>query len=443
MSRWRRIAFPILAVLIVLLLAWTLSTVINPVLIAVLLAVILNPVVNAASRFRMPRVLTVSILYVLLAVGVSVFAAVLGRQFTELGRALSGEPFYGDLDNNGIIELLADHDAVLANPLGPAPGPDGLIPDASLAEFEDKDGDGEYDAGLLLKLKNWLEAQGMPQGPVGDVLESLRGQGVETLASLAKPASTVISQGIESVAAWAGGLIQALTLLVLIPFYLFFFLVEYPAMTRRLRGLVPPRHREQVDRITRDIGKEQVAFLRGRLMCGLFKALLLFIGMFVLGIEFALPIALVTGVLSLIPMVGFLVGVVPATVIALTMPGGGTETAVWTVGVFVFGEAIEGAVLFPLLLGKETGLHPVTLVVVLLAGGALMGTLGVIVAIPLALVCKVLWRELGLPLYRAWAETQLDEKARLILPGEGAPDEVQGDEDAQSDAAGEPSSSES
>lgn len=418
MARWRRIAFPILAALCVLLLAWKLSSVINPVLIAVLLAVILNPLVNAAARFRLPRILTVSILYVLLAVGVFVFVAVLGRQFGALGRALSGEPFYGDLDNDGVIELLADPEAVAENPFLTGMGPDGTTSPGSLAEFEDKDGDGVYDAGLLLKLKNWLDAQVVPQGPLGDVFESLRGQGVETLAGLAKPASTVIGQGIERIALWAGGLIQALTMLVLIPFYLFFFLIKYPSMTQGLRELVPPRYRDQVDRITRDIGKEQVAFLRGRLMCGLVKAILLYTGMVVLKIEFALPIALVTGVLSLIPVVGFLVGVVPATVIALTMPGGGTETAVWTIGVFVLGEAIEGAILFPLLLGKETGLHPVTLVVVLLAGGALMGTLGVIVAIPLALVCKVLWLELGLPFYRAWAETQLDEDVRIILPGE-------------------------
>jgi predicted PurR-regulated permease PerM len=355
-----------------------------------------------------------------------------------LGRALSGEPLYGqgerlgDLDGDGLIELRADPATVLAYPLGPPREADGTILPENLREFEDKDGDGKYDAGLLVKLKNWLEVQAMPQGPLGDVLETLRGQGVETLTSLARPAGTVIAEGIDSVAAWAGGLIQALTLLVLIPFYLFFFLVEYPSMTRRLRDLVPPRHREQVDRITRDIGKEQVAFLRGRLMCGLVKAALLYTGMLILRIEFALPIALVTGVLSLIPMVGFIVGVVPATVIALTMPGGGTETAVWTMGVFVFGEAVEGAVLFPLLLGKETGLHPVTLVVVLLAGGALMGTLGVIVAIPLALVCKVLWRELGLPLYRAWAETQLDEDAKIILVGDESPGDVEIDRDGES-----------
>jgi predicted PurR-regulated permease PerM len=154
-------------------------------------------------------------------------------------------------------------------------------------------------------------------------------------------------------------------------------------------------------------------------MCGLIKAVLLWGGMFVLGIEFALPIALVSGLLSLVPFLGFVAGVVPAGVIALTMPGGGSEAFLWVLGIFIAGEALEAAVLYPVVLGKETGLHAVTVVVVLLAGGALMGTLGVIVAIPLALCAKVLWRELGLPLYRAWAYPPGDEAAgekRLILP---------------------------
>jgi predicted PurR-regulated permease PerM len=214
---------------------------------------------------------------------------------------------------------------------------------------------------------------------------------------------------VERVADWAGGVFALITLLILIPFYLFFFLAEYPAMSRRLHDLVPPRYQRQVDRITRDIGRELVAFLRGRLACGALKALLLWIGMALLGIPYALPIALVSGLLSLVPFLGFLAGVIPASVIALTMLGGGTEILAWVVLLFLGAEGVEGLVLYPLVLGRETGLHPVTLVVVLLAGGALMGSLGVIVAIPLALICKVLWRELVLPLYKEWAHPEADE----------------------------------
>jgi predicted PurR-regulated permease PerM len=240
-------------------------------------------------------------------------------------------------------------------------------------------------------------------GPFGTAFDDMRGQLVSLLANLARPAGDMIAKGVSRVADWAGGLFALVTMLVLIPFYLFFFLVEYPAMVAKLRSLVPTRYRDRVDRITHDIGRELVTFFRGRLMCGFIKALFLYVGLLVLGIGFALPIALAAGALSLVPFVGFIVGVVPASVIALTMPDGGTDKLLWVVGLFVTAEAIEGAVLFPLVLGRETGLHPVALVVVLLAGGALFGTLGVLIGIPLALICKVLWRELGLPLYRDWA----------------------------------------
>ena len=384
-ARVRRLAFPVLAIAGVLLLFAALSEVINPVLIAVLLAVILNPAVNAASRFGLPRVLTVSLLYLLLLLGLTLAGSVVLRQFAELGRALSGEPFHGDLDDNGLIELSS--------------GPEGL------PEFEDQDRDGMYDAGALLKLESWVNRKmaHTASGPFGEALDEVRGHLVSMLGSLARPAGDMIARGIDTVAAWAGGLFALVTMLVLVPFYLFFFLVEYPAMTAKMRSLVPPRYREQVDRITRDIGRELVTFFRGRLMCGFIKAIMLYVGLLVLGIDFALPIALASGMLSLVPFVGFVVGVVPASVIALTMPGGGTETMLWTVGLFAAAEAIEGAVLFPLVLGRETGLHAVTIVVVLLAGGAIFGMLGVLIGIPLALISKVLWRELGLPLYREWA----------------------------------------
>jgi predicted PurR-regulated permease PerM len=417
-ARWRRIAFPILALGAVLLLASTLSSVINPVLIAVLLAVILNPVVQAASRFRLPRVVTVGVLYVLLALVVGLLSTVLSGQFQELARALSGEPFHADYNDSGLIELAGQ----------PVPHTDTV---AERDEVDDLNGNGIHDPGALLRLENWLNTQigRAESGVLGPMFDSVRSELVGTVGNLARPASEMIREGLEQIAVWAGGLWHALTLLVLIPFYLFFFLVEYPSMSARLRELVPPRYREQVDRITKDIGIELVSFLRGRLMCGLIKAVFLWAGMTALGIQFALAIALVSGVLSLVPFVGFVVGVLPASVIALTMPGGGTEAFLWVAGLFIAGEIIEAAVLYPLVLGKETGLHPVTIVVVLLAGGALMGTLGVIVAIPLALICKVLWRELGLPLYRVWADPPADEPStadekKLILP---AAREAEGD----------------
>ncbi len=403
--RWRRVAFPVLALVVILILASTLSSVLTPVAVAVLLAVIVNPLVGVVARFGLPRTATVILLYVMFGLVLALTASTITSQFQQLARDLGGEPFYGDKNGDGLINLAIGH--------------------ASEAEFEDLDGDGAYDAGSLVALEQWVNRQLSQRGVLfstSSTLDELRVSLLESMGAFARPASDVLSHFVDRLAGWAGGLVQLITLLVLIPFYLFFFLVEYPAMSRRARELVPPRYREQVDRIARDIGTELVAFLRGRLACGLAKALFLFIGMLFIGIDHAMPIALATGLLSLIPVLGFIVGALPASVIALTMAGGGTETLLLTLALFGAGEALEGAVLFPLLLGKETGLHPVALVVVLLSGGVLFGTLGVVVAIPLALVCKVLWRELVRPLYLDWAAPVPGAAERVPAASSDAPE---------------------
>jgi len=382
---WRRVAFPVLALAAVLLLASTFSAVLAPVLVAILLAVVLHPVVDRASRFHLPRVVSVSILYVVLVVLTLAGVAGVGGQFKALGQELRGEEFFGDLDGDGRIGQAG------------APG--------ARDEFHDLNGNGQWDGGALMALTVLVDHERMllPDGPVGQGLYEAGGALLDVFGDLAGPAAGMLATGLEQLSQWAGGLLPLLTLIVLIPFYLFFFLVEYPEMSTVLRRLIPPRHRETTERLARDIGRELVAFLRGRLACGMIKALMLWVGMMLLSISYALPIALVAGLLSLVPFLGFLAGVLPASLIALTMEGGGTQTLVYVVALFGLAEAFEGAVLFPLVLGKETGLHPVALVLVLLAGGALMGTVGVLAAVPVALVFKVLWREVGESFYLAWA----------------------------------------
>ena len=364
-SRYRRVVFPVLLLIVVLLLASTLSSVLSPVLLAMLLAVILNPLAVLAERFSLPRVVSVPALYLVMIVLVAMTASGVGGQFGALAQSLSGETVIGDLNGNGV-----------------------------------------YDAGALSELAGWVDQNMKARDGewYGELIAEARATTLEGLARVAQPAGEMLSGVLRRLATWVGGVAELVTMLILVPFYLFFFLVEYPVMRRRLQDLIPQRYREQVDRITKDIGHELVTFLRGRLLCGLVKGAILWVGLSLLNIPFALPISLLSGLLSLVPFLGFLAGVLPAAVLGLTMPGGGAETVGWVVGVFLGGEAFEGAVLFPLILGRETGLHPVMIVALLLAGGALMGSIGVIVALPLALVCKVLWRELGRPLYLEWAE---------------------------------------
>lgn len=378
----RRVLVPAVLGLAVLAAVTTLADVLAPVAVAALLAVLLNPLVDLAARCRLPRALAVALLYLALVVLVVGSASGVSGQFQALARALEGEEFVGDLNADGLVG---------------GPGVAG--------EFVDLDGDGRWDGGALTALRLTLDEarQQLPSSVWGDTLDDLARGLLDLVDRLGSPARDVFDSGLDSAARRAGGLLPLLTLALLIPFYLFMFLVEYPALRRRLGELVPPRHRPLVERVGRAIARELATFLRGRLACGLVKALLLWVGLLVLGVPFAAPIALASGVLSLVPVLGVVVGAVPASVLALTMPGGGSESLLSVLALFAVAEAFEGAVLYPFVLGRETGLHPVVLVLVLLAGGSLLGTLGVLVALPVALVVKVLWLELLAEPYAAWA----------------------------------------
>ena len=188
--RYRRLIFPVAAVGVTLVLASTLSPVLSPVLFAMLLAVVLNPVVEAAGRFQLPRVATVSILYVVFVLFGIVVAAGVGGQVQLLGTALVGEPFHGDLDGNGLIELdVRDENT-------------GEL----LDEFEDRDGNAQWDGGALFRFKSWVDqARGRLAGGVwGTAVEELGNNLLDLLEKVAVPATAMLGKGLERVARWAG-----------------------------------------------------------------------------------------------------------------------------------------------------------------------------------------------------------------------------------------------
>ena len=172
--RVRRIVFPVAAVVAVFLLASTLSPVLSPVMFAALLAVILNPVVDAAARFRLPRVVTVSLLYVALLIGLALGTAAVGSQFTELVDVLRGEEFYADYDGDNLINL--------------ATGP------GQRDEFDDRNGNGAWDGGALVALRQWINLQRsrFAEGVWGDVVDQLGNSALDLLEKMWVPATAML-----------------------------------------------------------------------------------------------------------------------------------------------------------------------------------------------------------------------------------------------------------
>jgi predicted PurR-regulated permease PerM len=135
------------------------------------------------------------------------------------------------------------------------------------------------------------------------------------------------------------------------------------------------------------------AFLRGQLTVMLALGVLYAAGLSIVGVDFALLIGLIAGLVSFVPYLGLIVGIIIATIAVLFQSHDITQV-LWVFGVFAIVQLLEGTVLTPLLVGDKIGLHPVTVIFAVMAGGQLFGFFGILVALPVAAVLAVIMRHL-------------------------------------------------
>ncbi|HEV7371814.1 AI-2E family transporter [Arenibaculum sp.] len=191
----------------------------------------------------------------------------------------------------------------------------------------------------------------------------------------------------------AGGvaLFDVLSLLFITPVVAFYLLRDWDEMVARIHGWLPRQHAPVILAQVAEVDRTLAGFVRGQatvcLILGLFYALALSL----VGLEFGLVIGLLAGLLSFIPFVGSLFGFAGSVGIALFQYDTWVMVAV-VAGIFLLGQAVEGNVLTPRLVGGKVGLHPVWVIFALLAGGSLFGFVGVLLAVPVAAVIGVLAR---------------------------------------------------
>ncbi len=181
--------------------------------------------------------------------------------------------------------------------------------------------------------------------------------------------------------------------LLLIPVVTFYLLRDWDLMVARIRELLPRRWEPDAVRLASASDEVLGAFFRGQLLVMLVLALVYGIGLTLVGLELGLLIGLIAGLVSFVPYLGFIVGIVAATIAAL-LQFKGIDPLIWVALVFGVGQLLEGMVLQPLLLGERIGLHPVAVLFAVLAGGQLFGFFGVLLALPVAAVVAVVLRYL-------------------------------------------------
>ena len=192
--------------------------------------------------------------------------------------------------------------------------------------------------------------------------------------------------------------------LVLIPVVMFYLLRDWNRIVTHVDGLLPRRWLPRVRTIAREIDRVLAEFLRGQLSVMGVLALYYSVGLTIAGLQFALPIGILTGLLVFIPYVGFGLGLVLGVLAAL-LQWSGWPGFIAVLVVYGIGQVLENYVLLPFLVGDRIGLHPLAVIFALLAFGELFGFAGVLLALPVSAALLVGLRHLratyfGSDLYR-------------------------------------------
>lgn len=183
-------------------------------------------------------------------------------------------------------------------------------------------------------------------------------------------------------------IVHLITNLVLTPVVFFYFLRDAGDITPRLLQLAPRQFAPAISRLLGDIDSVLGEFLRGQITVILIMCVIYTCGLWLVGLDAALPIGLLSGLLTFIPFVGSTIGLILGTFAAFTQHG--DLMGVWpTLLVFLIGQSLESNFITPKLVGERIGLHPVAVIFSLMAFGQLFGFIGVLLALPMAAILYV------------------------------------------------------
>lgn len=224
----------------------------------------------------------------------------------------------------------------------------------------------------------------------GRFLPSLGGEG-EAAAVPGIPSGAVEKLVNGAAAALLSGYSLTLTILnlAILPFLTFYIAVDFKALHRNALGLIPGRARKRVRDIAGEIDGYVSAFVRGQFMIGAILFMLYALGLWLVGVDLWLLLALISGFGNVVPYLGFLSGIILSSIMALVTFGDFAHVLqVWLV--FAVVQGLEGTVITPRILGEKVGLSPLAVILAIVVGGQLFGLLGVFLAVPGAAVLRVL-----------------------------------------------------
>lgn len=300
-----------------------------PFIVAFLLAYLLNPVVSALERRRVPRwvsaMVSVLALIALVVAGILFLLPPILRQFNDILTGLGGLA----------QELTARSESFLA-----------ALERYGLSVAEARSAVAEY-------LSPGLES----------VLSTL----LEGVFGFVTSISSVVLQ-----------LINAL----IIPFLVFYLLADFPAIGERFLRFFPASRRARVTAAAARVDLVLGGYLRGAIVVAVIQGLLSALGLWFMGVRYALVLGIMTAVLNFIPYVGLITSLVVASIVAILSGEPALVRVAGVVVLYLAQKLLEATVLAPKIIGTRVGLHPVLLILCLLVFGYFLGFIGLLIAVP-------------------------------------------------------------
>jgi predicted PurR-regulated permease PerM len=312
----------------------TLTSIFTPFIFAAVFAYAFNPLVKYLMSLKLSRFVSVLIIFIsLILLVVGFFYTFFPMMITELNSLLTTLP---DIGKNGYNRFLDWYQRIFGN--------QNIVPNTIEDLFESLNID-------FQSITDWFSSS------IGTIVSSM------------------------------GSFASSIVHIVTVPVLTFYFMKDADKFSDFAKKLVLPRSRKWVFPLLEKIDVVLGGFIRGQLLVAIIIGTLSSITLLILGVEYWLVLGLLAGLGDLIPFIGPFLGALPAVFITLSSDPWKT---LWVIAAFIVIQQIESNLISPKIVGHSVGLHPVAIIFVLLLGGSLWGLIGLLVAVPLAGIFKVI-----------------------------------------------------
>ena len=335
-----------------------LSVVMLPVILSGLLFYLLNPLVDLMEKYKINRVLAISIIFVIIAflliIGLAVAIPNLQRQVVIFAQNV---PSYIEDADRVIDDLVTKR-----------------LPDDFRPQLEQ----------VLAQFSTQATAW----------------------------ASNISSKAVNWVSAIISGTSQVIVALIIMPFMLFYLLRDGKGLRDYITQFLPNKLREPVGKVLSDVNQQLANYVRGQITVAVIVAIMFIIFFKIIGLRYAVALGVTAGVLNLVPYLGSFLAMLPALVLGLIA---GPVMLLKVIIVFIVEQTIEGRFVSPLILGSQLNIHPITILFVLLTSGSMFGIWGVLLGIPIYASAKVVisavfdWYKEVSGLYESVEETDCEQ----------------------------------